>query len=610
MKTNISQNIMIDPNEPLTLPDGTALTGRIEWFLYSLCLLDYTNLPTPLSRIEEFANALITGEVPDIEPQSRVEEYFLAIVTGNVENLPEPESRVEVLLNKLARGEFDLSDVEPIQSRYELLIAYLIKNSEIGDITYVLHEFLASETPYTMYNTQEKPTKSAILSGQTLVNLHETTFKPTVNNTFQSLSNHTVKLKVTQLSYNHLFYDFSNLKPNGKYAVVINVLENNLSRVDGDGVVFNSFAINYNVTNFENISFNNGEIGKKVFTFTMPNDIKSYSNSKFMGTPYNILADGGTISFNVAVFEVENFVNVDNLEYFEGMQSVKMPVLTTTGKNLFDIKDFAKKCGGTVNGNEYDSATSKTNSIYDIFIPKGSTISYRVTQLPQNGAISASAFAFIGESGKFYHRALNNLTRYVFEAPENYVGIKIINYCTSWKFSEFQIEKGSTATSYEPFKSNILTVNEDVELGSVGEVKDELNLLTGQLTQRTETRAYQEGDEANSEVITDMANTRYKLPKESIKTVGLSILDQDGATVEKLNTFKDITHVSCSVGEGSIYPYVEMEVATSNDEDLAAIGLKLEEKNKVQSKLIKVNDYQSDVIDNVMLGITEIYESI
>ena len=165
MTINASQNIMIDPNEPLILPDRTTLTGRIEWFLYSLCLLDYENLPTPMSRIEQFANALVTGEVPNIEPQSRVEEYFLAILTGDVENLPEPESRVEVLLNKLARGEFDLSDVEPIQSRYELLIAYLIKNSGIGDITYVLHEFLASETPYTMYNTQEKPTKSAILSG-------------------------------------------------------------------------------------------------------------------------------------------------------------------------------------------------------------------------------------------------------------------------------------------------------------------------------------------------------------------------------------------------------------------------------------------------------------
>ena len=103
---------------------------------------------------------------------------------------------------------------------------------------------------------------------------------------------------------------------------------------------------------------------------------------------------------------------------------------------------------------------------------------------------------------------------------------------------------------------------------------------------------------------------QYQLANGQNKTVDLSILDQDGATVEKLNTFKDITHVSCSVDEGSIYPYVEMEVATSNDEDLAAIGLKLEEKNKLQCKLIKVNDYQSDVIDNVMLGITEIYESI
>ena len=167
MTINASQNIMIDPNEPLILPDRTTLTGRIEWFLYSLCLLDYENLPTPMSRIEEFANALVTGEVPNIEPQSRVEEYFLAILTGDVENLPEPESRVEVLLNKLARGEFDLSDVEPIQSRYELLIAYLIKNGGMNDVTYVLHEFLASETPYTMYNTQEKPTKSAILKGST-----------------------------------------------------------------------------------------------------------------------------------------------------------------------------------------------------------------------------------------------------------------------------------------------------------------------------------------------------------------------------------------------------------------------------------------------------------
>ena len=49
---------------------------------------------------------------------------------------------------------------------------------------------------------------------------------------------------------------------------------------------------------------------------------------------------------------------------------------------------------------------------------------------------------------------------------------------------DVQLEKSSTVTSYEPHKSNILTVNEEVELRGIGEVKDELNLLTGELTER------------------------------------------------------------------------------------------------------------------------------
>ena len=167
--TKSSDTVLIDPNEPLILPNGTALVGRVEWFLYALCCLDYQNLPTPMSRIEEFANALITGEIPNVEPQSRAEQFFLAILDGNVSNLPQPQSRSEVLLDKLARGEFDLSDVEPIQSRYELLLAYLIKNGGIGNIDYVLYEF--SEEMKTMYNTVEKPFKSLELSGNTKVNV-------------------------------------------------------------------------------------------------------------------------------------------------------------------------------------------------------------------------------------------------------------------------------------------------------------------------------------------------------------------------------------------------------------------------------------------------------
>lgn len=649
--TKSSDKVLIDPNEPLILPDGTALVGRVEWFLYALCCLDYQNLPTPMSRIEEFANALITGEVPNIEPQSRAEQFFLAILDGNVSNLPQPQSRSEILLDKLARGEFDLSDVEPIQSRYELLLAYLIKNGGIGNIDYVLYEF--SEAMKTMYNTVEKPfkslelsgntlvncvledtenddytsfdkdysgtsftingtsegaIKSAILKGQTLVNLHETTFKPTVNNTFQSLSNHTVKLKVTQLSYNHLFYDFSNLKPNGKYAVVINVLENNLSRVDGDGVVFNSFAINYNVTNFENISFNNGEIGKKVFTFTMPNDIKSYSNSKFMGTPYNILADGGTISFNVAVFEVENFVNVDNLEYFEGMQSIKMPVLTSVGKNLFDRNQPPEQL---IWGNNIKKANVNENT------------AYVYSSSPYTGYVSIK---FYDNNDNEIGQGISIMSGTSFTTPPNTSYLKT----HTSKDSLVQIEEGTQATSYEPYKSNILSCNEEVMLRGIGDVKDELNCLTGEVVKRigeaTFKGALNEGwgqfdnsaiqektclfayygglpsspsknlemicdkyiidksgysallntDEEMIHVYTDRAvyfrvsksklsspnvsgfkewlsqnpfTIQYKLATDFVKTVDLSVVDQDNTKIDKIHVFNETTHVNASSDE-------------------------------------------------------------
>ena len=39
-----------------------------------------------------------------------------------------PQSRSEVLLEKIALGNDDLTDIKPIQSRYELYLAYIIQN--------------------------------------------------------------------------------------------------------------------------------------------------------------------------------------------------------------------------------------------------------------------------------------------------------------------------------------------------------------------------------------------------------------------------------------------------------------------------------------------------
>ena len=46
-----------------------------------------------------------------------------------------------------------------------------------------------------------------------------------------------------------------------------------------------------------------------------------------------------------------------------------------------------------------------------------------------------------------------------------------------------KIDVNSTASSYEPYQSNILTVNDDVTLRGIGDVNDTLDLMTGEVAQ-------------------------------------------------------------------------------------------------------------------------------
>ena len=81
-----------------------------------------------------------------------------------------------------------------------------------------------------------------------------------------------------------------------------------------------------------------------------------------------------------------------------------------------------------------------------------------------------------------------------------------------------------TASNEDGTKTNILTVNEDVTLRSNGDICDELNLLTGQLTQRID---------ENGEV----------LSQEIVKTVDLNIEDQNGNTLSKIKPIEGTMHL-------------------------------------------------------------------
>ena len=242
-----------------------------------------------------------------------------------------------------------------------------------------------------------------------------------------------------------------------------------------------------------------------------------------------------------------------------------------------------------------------------------------------------------------------------------------------------------TTSNEDGTKSNILTVNEDVTLRGIGNVKDELDLMTGELTQRI-TEIVLSGSEnwsqrgygifliKLSELNSSEANTnwskisclsdnmpirshqdnkiyggthntnaistggdeicvnlrgettgsttkeyvktwlsqnpitvQYQLATESIKTVDLSVVDQDGNDT-KLNTFDDITHVTLS-SEGLI-PEAELEVATKNEEVLNTMSLEMDDISTTQTTLKETSNVQSENIDSTMIATTEIYEGL
>ena len=212
--------------------------------------------------------------------------------------------------------------------------------------------------------------------------------------------------------------------------------------------------------------------------------------------------------------------------------SVKMPILSTTGKNLWNPKKmfiyeklnseiYAKqKLDFLQIGKKYVIKAIKTDKCQD-----------RKVWINYNGE-NINGYNLI-DKGLPTNHLPNGFIYTGVEMLGIYTeGISKEDMCSILhdEYNFFIYESGTHEDVYEPHKSSILYCNEAVELGSVGGIKDELNPLTQQLIQRTDIRPYQEGDESNSKVLTDMTNTRYKLAQEVVKTVDLNSSNGDEKT--------------------------------------------------------------------------------
>ena len=173
------------------------------------------------------------------------------------------------------------------------------------------------------------------------------------------------------------------------------------------------------------------------------------------------------------------------------MQSVRMPVLTTTGKNLASptLLELDSSGGNVTSTVISTNVKNQLASLMKIEPNKQIVISKK------NKGKRFRCFFFDQEPipnvtqsiGGMYSDPTNVLT---VTSPSNakYLFVVWCNDKTTEHPGDFQVEYGTVATSHQPHKSNILTCNEEVELRGIGEgsnrVEDELNLLTGECVQR------------------------------------------------------------------------------------------------------------------------------
>lgn len=305
----------------------------------------------------------------------------------------------------------------------------------------------------TATDTIERQVKSAILKGNTLVNL-----QPLGQWSIQ-LNKRTANLKIKPLEYM--------IKPNTKYILK---LINKPSYVYG--IYFEQCG-----QSVLGLRGDNAVVTTKDDINGLTQFIHIYSNED--------MVEEDISKIKILLIEYQEGMETWDIPYFEGMQSVRIPVLKSIGKNLVDISQInttnaIKVSGNTITINSptpFNTTQLKLNNLvvgntYTLSCEKDSNIEISVRD--KNGLSRIYWYKESGVlSGKFIcdEELLLNISNRDF-----------VNEART--ISNIQIEQGIISTSYEHYKSNILMVNEDVTLRGIGEVKDGFNLLTGELTQR------------------------------------------------------------------------------------------------------------------------------
>ena len=560
-------------------------------------------------------------------------------LTGEFEKLP-------ILTLKGEKGETggveEYNKVDYMGNKYETLkqandanVEYAVKTA-IGEFNYLDYD----GQHITATDTIEGRSKSAILSGQTLVNLvPKQIIEYTASSDWDGFN---VLVQNSKQSDNQ-WRTLQDLKPNTKYYISCYV--ETFEDVNGrhyhlnnsnQNCIFADFMKVNGVGHYQWISRTKSELTDETFIALRCQ---------------NAYARGKIKIRDIMIIEYQEGMENWDIPYFEGMTSVKAPVLTTIGKNLLNYHVCGTRLGATVKNITDNSITFtapqawaglswvcflEPNQEYTVSFKTDLTITQlkgyvRFPNTNENATGGSHKFSFRTDSTGKIQFTIESTT-----ASEADITV-----------SDVQIEKGSAATSYEPYKTNILTVNEDVTLRGIGDVTDELDLLTGELTQRIgevildgsekwygsvgnfrvnipNVKGYKElkwgqksaicnlypafeGVETDYYIIsewegnqirihdidTTLEELKSKLAKNPLHVIFIS--NEDSVKTVDLSdnhvySYKGTTHYDCSSAEGSLVPTLSVKVPTDVQATIAQQRETIQTLNSENERLNQIQE--------------------
>ena len=397
-------------------------------------------------------------------------------LTGEFEKLP-------ILTLKGEKGETggveEYNKVDYMGNKYETLkqandanVEYAVKTA-IGEFNYLDYE----GQNITATNTLEGRSKSAILKGQTLVNFIKNKYNQCNLPASQDVVVDGANAIFDSPEYRIKQVDFTAPLTVGKeYLFIVNV--KSMENTDYLGVYV------YDGTNtFYPPELRPTKIGLNVVKYIPTSPIKQIAY--YVDAETEKRATFG----QPMIIEYQDGMENWDIPYFEGMTSVKAPVLKTTGKNLINMDNFqpyynAKILSCNANSIVFNAPNDwagvcvdlnlKPNTKYHISYEcqKDNSIKTIIRYLNDDGTLTGTTSG--GEDNFSFMTKYNGKVRVSIESNKVQDNIVLKN---------IQLEESLSPTPFEPYKSNTLSTPEDLELRGIDDIKDELNLMTGELTQ-------------------------------------------------------------------------------------------------------------------------------